>query len=282
MNQDVVNIAGQSETATGVRLVHRITRLLPDEGPLRVALMGGIGLSSIVVFWQLVCSVFGIPHYLVPSPIDVVEAIRRDWALLASNAVPTITEAFLGFLIGNFVAIAVAISFVYNKIIQEMYYPGAILIKTIPIVAIAPVLKIMLGNGIEPKVAVAALICFFPTLVNAVRGFTAVSPNLLELMHVLSASKTEVFRYVRLYGALPYVFSALKISVTMCVLGAIVGEWIGANKGIGYVLIQSMYDFDTPRLFATILTASGIAIAGFAIVSVLEKLVITWDPGETV
>ena len=163
-----------------------------------------------------------------------------------------------------------------------MYYPGAILIKTIPIVAIAPVLKIMLGNGIEPKIAVAALICFFPTLVNAVRGFTAVNPNLLELMHVLSASKTEVFRYVRLYGALPYVFSALKISVTMCVLGAIVGEWIGANKGIGYVLIQSMYDFDTPRLFATILTASGIAIAGFAIVSVLEKIVITWDPGESV
>ena len=278
----MVNIATHSDTVNKGRLVSRIAFLLPNQGPLRVAIMGGLGLSSIVIFWQLVCSGFGIPHYLVPSPVDVMGAVHRDWALLLSNAVPTITEAFFGFLIGNFVAITVAICFVYNKIIQEMYYPGAILIKTIPIVAIAPVLKIILGNGIEPKIAVAALICFFPTLVNAVRGFTAVSPNLLELMHVLSASRTEVFRYVRLYGAMPYMFSALKISVTMCVLGAIVGEWIGANKGIGYILIQSMYDFDTPRLFATILTASAIAIAGFAIVSILEKIMITWDPGETV
>jgi NitT/TauT family transport system permease protein len=160
-----------------------------------------------------------------------------------------------------------------------MFYPVAILIKTIPIVAIAPVLKIMLGNGIEPKVVVAALICFFPTLVNAVRGFRAVDPQLLELMHVLSASKTEVFVRVRIQSALPYIFSALKISVTMCVLGAIVGEWIGANHGIGYLLIQSMYEFDSPRLFATILTASFIAISGFAIVSMLEKMAIRWDAG---
>ena len=256
--------------------------LLPAEGPIRVMLVGGLGLGSILLFWQLLCVALEIPSYLVPAPVDVFGAVKNDWALLVSNAVPTITEAFFGFLIGNFVAITVAILFVYNKVIEELYYPVAILIKTIPIVAIAPVLKIMLGNGIEPKIAVAALICFFPTLVNAVRGFRSVSPNLLELMHVLSASKTEVFRFIRIYGALPYIFSALKISVTMCVLGAIVGEWIGANKGIGYILLQSMYDFNTPRLFATILTASSIAIIGFAIISVLEKVVINWDPGETV
>ncbi|WP_424988074.1 ABC transporter permease [Microbulbifer sp. S227A] len=255
---------------------------LPSQGPVRVAIMGGIGLSSILVLWQAICVVFAVPEYLVPTPVAVFKAMGKDWALLLDNAVPTITEAFFGFIIGNTIAILVAIAFVYNKVIEEMYYPVAILIKTIPIVAIAPVLKLILGNGIEPKIAVAALICFFPTLVNAVRGFRAVSPNLLELMHVLSASKTEVFRYVRIYGALPYVFSALKISVTMCVLGAIVGEWIGANKGIGYILIQSMFDFDAPRLFATILTASVIAITGFAIVSAVEKAIITWDPGESV
>ncbi len=256
--------------------------LLPLTGPFRVAVMGGLGLASMLMVWQAICMIFSIPDYLVPTPVDVFGALSRDWSLLAENAVPTVTEAFFGFLIGNTVAILVAISFVYNKAIEELYYPVAILVKTIPIVAIAPVLKLILGNGMEPKIAVAALICFFPTLVNAVRGFRAVSPNLLELMHVLSASRTEIFRFIRLYGALPYIFSALKISVTMCVLGAIVGEWIGANKGIGYILIQSMYDFDAPRLFATILTASAIAIAGFTIVSVIEKLVITWDPGESV
>lgn len=259
-----------------------LLRYLPQEGPLRVAIMGGFGLISILVLWQAICMILQVPDYLVPSPIKVFAAMRRDWVLLADNSVPTIKAAFYGFVIGNFIAVLVAVTFVYNKLIEEMYYPVAILIKTIPIVAIAPVLKLILGNGLAPKVAVAALICFFPTLVNAVRGFRSVSPNLLELMHVLSASRGEVFRYVRVYGALPYVFSALKISVTMCVLGAIVGEWIGANKGIGYILIQSMFDFDAPRLFATILVASTIAIIGFTIVSVLEKLVISWDPGESV
>lgn len=259
-----------------------IIGLLPSAGPLRVAVMGGLGLASMLAVWQAICMILSVPDYLVPTPVSVFAAVSRDWSLLMENSVPTITEAFFGFIIGNTIAILVAIAFVYNKVIEELYYPVAILIKTIPIVAIAPVLKLILGNGMEPKIAVAALICFFPTLVNAVRGFRAVSPNLLELMHVLSASKTEVFRFIRIYGAMPYLFSALKISVTMCVLGAIVGEWIGANKGIGYILIQSMYDFDAPRLFATILTASAIAIAGFTIVSVIEKLVITWDPGESV
>ncbi len=272
----------RDETIGGPEESRGLTGGLPPEGPLRVTIMGGIGFSSMLIVWQALCMILAVPDYLVPTPLDVFGAIGRDWALLIDNAVPTITEAFFGFLIGNTIAILVAVAFVYNKLIEEMYYPVAILIKTIPIVAIAPVLKLILGNGMEPKIAVAALICFFPTLVNAVRGLRAVSPNLLELMHVLSASRSEVFRFIRIYGALPYIFSALKISVTMCVLGAIVGEWIGANKGIGYVLIQSMFDFDAPRLFATILTASVIAIAGFTIVSLIEKLVITWDPGETV
>lgn len=259
----------------------RIDRFLPAEGAARTAIMAASGLAIVLLLWQFVTWVFGIPDYLVPSPLAIGASARQDYALLLSNAVPTLTEAFLGFLIGNTIAIAVAISFVYNKAIEEMFYPVAILIKTIPIVAIAPVLKIMLGNGMEPKIAVAALICFFPTLVNAVRGFRAMNPQLLELMHVLSASKTETFRRVRVYSALPYIFSALKISVTMCVLGAIVGEWIGANKGIGYLLLQSMFDFNTPRLFATILTASIIAIAGFGIVSWVETRVIRWDPGES-
>lgn len=257
----------------------RLWAILPGPDAARALGMAVLGLTLTLVIWQLTIVVFGVPSYLVPAPTDVAGAVSRDLPLLFEAAVPTITEAFLGFLLGNTVALLVAVSFVYNKVVEEMFYPVAILVKTIPIVAIAPVLKIILGNGIEPKIVIAALICFFPTLVNSVRGFRAVNPQLLELMRVLSASKTEVFLRVRIYSALPYIFSALKISVTMCVLGAIVGEWIGANKGIGYLLLQSMFDFNAPRLFATILTASVIAITGFAIVSMLEKWVIRWDPG---
>ncbi|BCH28339.1 nitrate ABC transporter permease [Mesorhizobium sp. L-8-10] len=253
--------------------------ILPGPEVTRTLGMAVLGLLLALTVWQLVVTLFGVPSYLVPAPTDVAGALVQDRALLLAAAGPTILEAFLGFLLGNTVALLVAVSFVYNKVVEEMFYPVAILVKTIPVVAIAPVLKIILGNGIEPKIVIAALICFFPTLVNSVRGFRAVNPQLLELMHVLSASRTEVFLRIRIYSALPYVFSALKISVTMCVLGAIVGEWIGANQGIGYLLLQSMFDFNAPRLFATILTASIIAIAGFAIVSMLEKWIIRWDPG---
>ena len=260
----------------------RISALMPESGALRTVLMGGLGLFVPLAVWQALVWLLSVPVYVVPSPVDVAGAIGRDFQLLAASAVPTIIEALLGFLLGNAIAILVAVSFVYAKPVEEMFYPVAILIKTIPIVAIAPVLKIMLGNGIEPTVVVAALICFFPTLVNTVRGFRAVNPQLLELMRVLSASKTEIFMRVRIQSALPFIFAALKISVTMCVLGAIVGEWIGANEGIGYLLLQSMYQFDMPRLFATILTASFVAITGFAIVSMAEKWVIRWDPESSV
>ena len=255
-------------------------RLAAFRGGIRGLVMAALGLAIVLLVWQAVVRAFSVPVYLVPAPTDVLVALYNDRILLAQNAVPTITEAALGFLLGNIFAILVAISFVYNKIVEDLFYPVAILIKTIPIIAIAPVLKIMLGNGIEPKVLIAALICFFPTLVNAVQGFRAVNPQLIELMHVLSASKTQVFRRVRFYAALPYAFAALKVSVTMCVLGAIVGEWIGANTGIGYLILQSMYVFDTPRLFATIIVASLMAIAGFALVTWVESRVIHWDPGE--
>lgn len=259
----------------------RLETILPPPGGTRTLIMAVAGLTIVLIVWEGICRLFGIPEYLVPAPSVVFATAIDDYQLLASNAVPTILAAFLGFLLGNTIAILVAVSFVYHRLVEEMFYPVAILIKTIPIVAIAPVLKIILGNGIEPKVVVAALICFFPTLVNAVQGFRAVNPQLLELMHVLSASKTQVFKRIRIYAALPYAFSAFKISVTMCVLGAIVGEWIGANRGIGYLLLQSMFDFNSPRLFATILMASLIAIIGFAIVSLIEKRMIRWEPGES-
>lgn len=272
--------ATSTKPAGATRLGMLLHALLVLFRGTRGTIMAVLGLTIMLLIWQGAVRLLEVPIYLVPAPTDVLVALYNDRVLLAQNSVPTLSEAALGFLLGNTFAVLVAISFVYNRMVEDLFYPVAILIKTIPIIAIAPVLKIMLGNGIEPKVLIAALICFFPTLVNAVQGFRAVNPQLIELMHVLSASKTQVFRRVRFYAALPYAFAALKVSVTMCVLGAIVGEWIGANSGIGYLILQSMYVFDTPRLFATIIVASMMAIAGFALVTWLEARVIHWDPGE--
>ena len=155
------------------------------------------------------------------------------------------------------------------------------MINTIPVVAKAPILVLLLGNGMEPKIAIAALVCFFPTLVNMTRGLRDVSPQQLELMRVLSASPREVFVKLRLRNALPYLFSALKIAASTAVIGAIVGEWIGSTIGIGALIIQATYAFDSPLLYATIVVGSMFSAAFFGAVTFLERRTLTWNVEPT-
>jgi NitT/TauT family transport system permease protein len=132
----------------------------------------------------------------------------------------------------------------------------------------------------EPKITIAALICFFPTLVNMVRGLESVNPQSMELMRVLSASKREVFFKLRLFNSLPYLFSALKIATSTSVIGAVVGEWIGSTKGIGALIIQATYNFDSALLYAAVIMSSCLAGAFFLLVTLLERLVVRWQPAN--
>mgnify|MGYP000940184676 CR=1 FL=1 len=176
-------------------------------------------------------------------------------------------------------AILLATLFVHQKWVQEAFYPIAVMINTIPVVAKAPILVLLMGNGMEPKITIAALICFFPTLVNMVRGLESVNPQAMELMRVLSASKTEVFFKLRIYSALPYLFSALRIAASLAVIGAVVGEWIGATRGIGALIIQATYNFDSALLYATVLCGSCFSVAFFLVIRLAERLVVRWDAG---
>ena len=232
---------------------------------------------GLVAFWQLVCVGFGIPTYIIPKPSEVWTSLTTNWSMLLQNLWPTALESLLGFLLGNLVAILLAVLFVHWKPAEQALMPVAVFIRTIPIVAVAPVLVIMLGNGYAPKIAIAALISFFPTLVNMVRGLEAVDNQSLELLRVLSASRSEVFWKVRVFASLPYLFSSLKISATSCVIGAIVAEWIGSQVGLGYLIIQATYNFNTPLLYATMVAASVMAVAFFGVIGIIEKLVVTWD-----
>ena len=145
----------------------------------------------------------------------------------------------------------------------------------------APILVLIFGLGITSKVVIAAFICFFPTLANMVRGLQSVNPQSLELMRVLSASRAEIFWKLRVPSSLPFLFSALKIASTTSVLGAIVGEWIGADLGLGALIIEATHNFRSPLLYATIFVASGWAVVFFAVVSFVERRVVTWKPAET-
>jgi NitT/TauT family transport system permease protein len=176
------------------------------------------------------------------------------------------------------VAISIAVSFVHRKWIAMAFSPIVVLINSIPVVAKAPILVLLLGNGMAPTIAIAAIICFFPTLVNMVRGLEAVSPQAMELMHVLSARKREVLIRLRLPTSIPYLFSALKITAATPVVGAIVGEWIGSQVGIGALVIQATYNFDSALLYAAVVTGSAFSVLFFLTIRMLKRLCVRWVP----
>jgi len=240
-------------------------------------LLAAIGL---VALWQGIIWAFQVPSYIAPEPLAVVQAFRENAWLLWVNFLPTFVEAMLGFLLGNVIAIFLAIWFVHNSMAERAFYPIAVFIKTIPILAVAPILVLIFGNGYAPKIIIAALICFFPTLVNMVRGLKAVSPATLELMRILSASNVEIFRKVRIQSSLPFLFAALKIASSSCVIGAMVGEWVGSNFGLGALIIETTLNYRSPLLYAVVFTSAGLAVALFAIVSVAERRLINWKTPE--
>lgn len=231
----------------------------------------------LVVLWQLVTVIFSVPYYIVPSPIEVGASFRESISTLLEHSGPTVFEAGLGFLVGNSIAILLAVLFVHWKAAEEALMPVAVFVQTVPIVAIAPVLVLMLGTGYTPKVVIAALISFFPTLVNMVKGLKAVEKEHLELFRLLSASRSETFWKLRAFASMPFLFSSLRITATTSVIGAIVAEWIGSQRGLGYLIIQATYNFDTPLLYATMIMASLVAVVFFSIVTILERLFVTWS-----
>ncbi|HEY6102787.1 MAG TPA: ABC transporter permease [bacterium] len=240
-------------------------------------LLPPIAFLAIVLIWQGIISIFSVPPYIIPTPASVARTLVVQRGMLWINAAPTIFESLGGFLLGNVFAIVAAVSFVYNKTLERTFYPLAVAIRTVPIVAISPILVLLLGNGYAPKVAIAGLITFFPTLVNMVQGLQAADAQALELMHVMSASKSETFRYVRWPSSLPYLFAALRVASTSSVLGAIVAEWIGSNKGLGYLIVLTTFDFRTSLLYAAMALASAIALAFFLLISIMEWAVVRWE-----
>ncbi len=244
----------------------------------RRRILPALGIGGLILVWWAVIVLFDVKPFIAPSPWAVVETLYAKRAVLLDNLIPTAMEAAGGFLIGNLAAIAIATVFVHNKTLQDIFFPVVLMFNAIPLVAKAPVLVLIMGNGMEPKITIAALVCFFPTLVNMVRGLESVNPQAMELMRVLSASKTEIFFRLRLLNALPYLFSALRIAASMSVIGAVVGEWVGATVGIGAMILQATFNFDSPLLYAAIVMSATLSGLFFLLVTLAERWVIRWQP----
>jgi len=235
-----------------------------------------VGLISLIALWQAVITGFQVKPFIAPDPLTVAHALWDQRALLWDNIRPTAAEALAGFAVGNTIGFLLATVFVHSRIIRSIYFPVVVLFNTIPIIALSPVLILVFGLTMTSKVAIAAIICMFPTLVNTLRGLESVSHSEMELMKILSASRAEIFFKLRLPRSLPFVFTALKIAATSCVIGAIVSEWVGAERGIGMLIIQSTFDYRTEILYASIALSSALALSLFGAVTLLERYVVNW------
>lgn len=235
-----------------------------------------IGLLSLIALWQAIIVGFQVRPFIAPDPLTVGRAIWEHKQLLWDNILPTAMEAIAGFALGNSIGFILATVFVHSQIVRKIYFPVVVLFNTIPIIALSPVLILVFGLTMTSKVVIAAIICMFPTLVNTLRGLESVSHSEMELMKIMSASRREVFFRLRLPRSLPFLFTALKIAATSSVIGAIVSEWVGAEKGIGVLIIQSTFDYRTEILYASIAMSSALALSMFGIVTLLERYFIKW------
>ncbi len=235
-----------------------------------------VAFVAILIAWEFTVRALEVPQYLLPAPSAIVIDFIVNIHTLAFHTGITLWEAFLGFALANAIGVLVAIVFAHSSTLEKGLYPYAIALKTTPIIAMAPLLLLWFGNGISSKVAAAALIAFFPAIVNTTKGLKAVDTEALDLLRSLSATKWQIFTKLRLPNALPYIFSALKISTSLAVVGAIVGEFVGANRGIGYLILVNSYHLEIVKMFSAVIAAALAGILFFWVVVLLEKRVIFW------
>jgi NitT/TauT family transport system permease protein len=227
--------------------------------------------------WEAAVRLLEIAPYLLPTPSAIIRRATLDYASLLIDMLVTMTEALAGFLIGNTLGFLAGIVFAHSRLIAKGLYPYAIALKTTPLIALAPLLVVWCGSGLASKIAASALICFFPILVNSVKGFQAVDDKALDLFESLNAGQIQVFTKLRLPNSLPYLFSALRISSSLAVVGAVVGEFVGANRGLGYTTLVSSYHLDTEMMFAATAASALGGVALFGTVALVERHVVFWN-----
>ena len=234
-------------------------------------------LAAAVGLWELVVRAASVPDYLFPAPTAVASSLANDSGLLGRAALVTLREIVLGFLLAVAVALAIAVVLHFSSALRRALLPILVLSQTVPTVLLAPILAILLGYGIGPKLVVVAVVCFFPIVVNAVDGLRAADPELVRMMRTLHAGRLAIFRRVEVPGALPAIFSGARVAATYAAVGAVFGEWAGSSSGLGFVILQSQPALETARIFAAVLVLSAIALALYALVTLAERALVPWE-----
>ncbi len=249
--------------------------------PARRSFIAEYGLSGLLIVamiaaWQIGVGITGVPKWLLPSPLDVANTIVADRELITMHVGRTVQEATIGFIVAAILGISLGFAMDAWPLARRVLYPPLIGSQTVPIIAIAPLLVIWFGYDIVPKVMVVALICFFPMVVSTIDGLASVDRDYANLVRAMGGSEREVLRRVRIPGALPSIFSGARIAVTYSVIGAVVGEWVGASRGLGIYMVRAADQMLTERVFAAIVLCAVLSIAFFLLIAGIERLAIPW------
>ena len=234
-------------------------------------------LAALIGVWQAVASLPGVDNLTLASPVETWHSLKVDRALLISNMWVTLEEVLLGLVIAIGAGAGSAILMHLFRPLREAAYPLLVASQAIPIVVLAPLFVLAFDYGIGPKLAIVALICFFPITVNVLDGLRSVDPELLKLMRTLRASRLATLVKVELPASLPFFFSGLRIAATVSVIGAVFGEWAGADKGLGRLVLLGNNQLQTPRVYAGVVLLTLMALALFVLVTLSERLAVPWN-----
>jgi len=251
----------------------------------RSLLPAALVLVLLLAAWEVaaqsgaLASLFGIEDFLVPAPSEIAEALWEDRELLAEDAWVTLREVVLGFTLALALGLAFAVLIHLSETARRALYPLLVASQTIPIVVLAPILVVILGFGLGPKLAIVALICFFPITVNTLDGLRSVDPDLIKMLRTLGADRREILRRAEFPSALPYAFSGAKIAVAVAVIGAVFAETSGSDSGLGHLIEIANGQLLTARAFAAVVVLAAMAIGLFGLLSLAERKIVFWRTG---
>ncbi len=228
-----------------------------------------LGWEWAVRFWQ-------IPRYILPAPTEVAAALWQALPLLVEHTRFTLAAAGAGFAVGSAAGMALALAMDRSPLLYRAVYPLILVSQTIPIIFIAPLLVIWFGYGLLPKVVVAALVGFFPVAISFHSGLAAADPEIMDLLKTMGAGQWTIMRIVKIPGALPSLFAGLRISATYGIMAAVIGEWLGASKGLGVFMTRASHSFLVDRVFAAILVVSVLSVGVVLLVNTVQRLVMPW------
>ena len=233
-------------------------------------------LVALVVLWELAVVLLRVPRVVLPAPTAVLAQLADNPGWLLTQAANTTLETLLGFALSLLIGIPLAVAIVYSRFLENTLYTLLVVLNSVPKIAVAPLFIVWMGTGLAPKVAIALMIALFPIVIDTVIGLRSVPPEMLDLARSMGGSRPKVFWQIRFPAALPNIFGGTKVAISLAVVGAIVGEFVGADRGLGYVIMTAQGTFNTARMFAAIALLAILGIALFYAVDVLERRLLPW------